>query len=482
MTLNTSQKKNDDLFDDVFSGLKEIQAMNTEQLRQWMTEQPFLPPTLPGGRGMRFITDKGLMAVRELGQKWLAEHPALSGVLTPNAAENMMARVISELLDDAKNLPDETDIKVELYRRLNEKIEESTIREHFYFPACVFEQSDVDTFTIGPINFYRREDWLNAVEKYSGTSQPWKEKVFEVWRSGPSFLDRATGLWFKVAKRIPKKIKVRRSPPFKQEKEVLETIGAAEWVIDVPVEGRDRSRSKDCAEVAALVALESLGLSLDLKNARNLRGPRHQLNRQMTHRLSQNEGRGLNKSWSMDSPHLGGKPGEQATLLRNNRKLRKAVGNALESFIEPSPSGRAPELKRRWVEAMYWYGQARREQSDFIALVKHGIALDVLAKGGRSRGIVTLSCAVLNLTEGDAITSDGRTLRALVEKLYNDGRSQIAHGGRLALLQELPLERQLADMFCGGILVGYVACLDKYTGQDTYKDFLAALPSIRASL
>lgn len=163
----------------------------------------------------------------------------------------------------------------------------------------------------------------------------------------------------------------------------------------------------------------------------------------MSHGLSQYDGLELNRSTSVDVPRVGGRPGAQASLLPETRKLRHAVGDALSAFVDVQSAAPALNLKRRWVEAMYWFGQARREGSDFVALVKLGITLDILAKGGKFRGILTMSGAVLGMKDSDPITSDQRSLKSFVKQLYDDSRSQIAHGGRLALLQELPLERPL---------------------------------------
>jgi hypothetical protein len=261
----------------------------------------------------------------------------------------------------------------------------------------------------------------------------------------------------------------------------MKAVGPAEWVLSVTVQGRDRSRSKECASVAALVALDSVGLPMDMRSARNLGGPGQLVEGRISHGLSQFDGSGLNLSFSLDMPHIGGRPGAQAALLNDTRKLREAVGDALTAFVNVQPHGLAPAMKRRWVEAMYWYGQALRERTEFIALVKIGVALDVLAKGGKFKGILAMACAVLGVQEADSITTDNRTIKSFVKKLYDDGRSRIAHGGSLALLAELPLERHLADSFAARILIDYVACLQKYVGADAYEDFYTALPGIRAT-
>jgi hypothetical protein len=70
---------------------------------------------------------------------------------------------------------------------------------------------------------------------------------------------------------------------------------------------------------------------------------------------------------------------------------------------------------------------------------------DALAKGGKVKGILALTRAIFGKSGNDVIASDSRTLKEVVETLYNDGRSKIAHGGTLALLCELPIELSIAD-------------------------------------
>jgi len=186
-------------------------------------------------------------------------------------------------------------------------------------------------------------------------------------------------------------------------------------------------------------------------------------------------------SSSVDWPRLGGPPGAQADLLSKNTSLRSSVGQAITAFVTVTDTGNAPNLLRRWIEAMYWFGQARHEHNDFIALVKFGIALDVLAKGGSALGILDLCRALFGKQANDVIAPDNRTLKQVVEKVYNEGRSRIAHGGSLALLRELPVELSLADSLTAHSLASYVVYASQYGGPDTYEAFLAAIPALRAA-
>jgi len=431
-----------------------------------------------------------LLSIEKLGRTWHANDAARLRLLSRTAAEELAVYAFGDLLSAAGDLPADADAKSELLRGMEKRLQARTQPEHFYFPARVFDQPEVQTFAIGPVTFYRRVEWLDTVETLAGAPCSWKAEVLDRWTNRQSRLRHilnSLGEWFtgKILKHWPgsslahKLLRLRTHRSYVDE--ILKAVGACEWVMAVAVEGRERSRSSECAFVAGLVALGSLGLPMCASAARNLRGPGHERGPQLQHDLHQRAGQPLSFYLSLDLPRLGGPPGAQAGLLSNMTTLRDAVGRALTAFVNVADTGNAPLLFRRWVEAMYWFWQARREQNEFIALVKLGIALDVLAKGGKAKGILALTRAILGNSDNDVIASDSRTLKEVVETLYNDGRSNIAHGGTLALLCELPIELSIVDSLTAHVLAGYVVYATQYAGADTYEDFLAALPAIRAA-
>lgn len=101
---------------------------------------------------------------------------------------------------------------------------------------------------------------------------------------------------------------------------------------------------------------------------------------------------------------------------------------------------------------MYWYGQALREPMEFIGLVHAGVALDVLARGSYDRGITDLCSRLIDIDPDKAITPNGLSLRKIVQLIYKEGRSQFSHGGRLALLSDLPYGRDAAVYFTSTML------------------------------
>lgn len=488
--MNGNQSSYDDLIQIAVNGLREVQKKNPEELKQWLAKHPLFPSSISVGQdGSVFITYEGYSALKRLGRTWHANDLARSKLLSRAAAEELTVYAFGDLLGSPPKLPDDANAKPELLKCMDRRLQARTRREHFYFPARVFDQPEVQTFNIGPVTFYRRLDWLDEVERVAGSPCCWKNEVLERWTRQPCWWKRTFSAlidWFvrEIVRARPSswlahKLLGRRANRIFVD-DLVKAVGACEWIIAVTVDGRERSRSSECATIAALVALDSLGLSMPLRTARNLRGPGHERGTQLQHDLHQIGGQELGFSISLDLPRLGGPPGSQAGFMSNSTTLRDAVGHALAAFVTVGNVGNSPMLMQRWVEAMYWFGQARRETNEFIVLVKLGIALDVLAKGGRAGGILALTRAVFDKADNDVIASDNRTLKQVVETLYNDGRSKIAHGGTLALLQELPIELTLADNLTARVLAAYVVYAKLHKGNDTYESFLATLPAIRA--
>lgn len=408
-----------------------------------------------GLSGTAPITSDGVAALRELGRLWHSNDSKLRAVLSRKAAQEQAVLAFGELLEARPRLPADVDLKTELLRFLDKRMEIRTRTEHFYFAVRAFEGSDIGKIAVGPVVFFRREEWLDEMERNAGAPFSWKETVLTAWRNNGS----AQGVT--------------------DADDIIRFVGTCDSIASISISGRDRSRSTECAKTAVIVALDSLGLEMSRRQGRNLRGPGDNLERKMDRRISQFDGHGFNGGTSVDLPRIGGPPGWQADYLRDTSELRAAVGVAIDAFVDLQSTAHPPRLMRRWNEAMYWFGQSRREDNDFIALVKVGIAMDVLAKGGKSRGITALVCALHDMKEDDILISDQVTLGRFVKTLYDDGRSKIAHGGELALLNELPLEVALADDFASKVLIGYVMCAAQYNGPDNYEDFLAAAPSLR---
>jgi hypothetical protein len=119
---------------------------------------------------------------------------------------------------------------------------------------------------------------------------------------------------------------------------------------------------------------------------------------------------------------LGGPPGRAATLLSESEQILAAAGIILRRFDGDTSSGKVSRLIERWINALHWYGQALREPSDFMAIVKYGCAIDILTNGeGNLNKIASCAAKAFGCDKDSAITRDGRKLIDIVNAVFNEG-------------------------------------------------------------
>lgn len=453
----------DDLIDKAFGELLRIHQQTDAERTEWLKEMTSLPPTIPLGDGGNVLTTQlGLDSLHEFGRRWRRESEKFKAAIGEKEAAQLTVRVVGEILagvgtDDYSGNPS---IKAVLKDRLRERLEAITGSLSHYFPLQVFD-ANLPSFSVGPVIFLVRLEWLEKVEGRAGRALAWAEAVRNYWSGqGPK----------------------PESPRLKQERmpgmdewtayNTVQSFGESTWAAIVEVPEKERQRSKECSEIAVRVALDSIGLALALDDARGLRGPGDQKQRRIDRHFSQSAGLDISYSSRMDLPRFKTAAENYSAFLEQTEELRGFAGKALHSFIGSGLGSGKDELHRRWVEAMYWYGQAVREPMDFIGLVNVGVTLDVLAKGSKARGITKLCTRLMGVDADTIVTQNGMSVEKLVKAIFDDGRSQFSHGGRLGLLSDLPFPRDVAVEFSSLILSEYAAKLSIYIGPDTYEDFL----------
>ncbi len=253
----------------------------------------------------------------------------------------------------------------------------------------------------------------------------------------------------------------------------MPSVGDCPSVITVSVQGKDVSLSLETARYVARLALDGLALWFG----------RPELLRQLlladeravpvrTRTLTYLDPAGWAAGGTAHPRGWVFEPIDAADFTHRMHVQLSAVGGALQSLVEAVPTRHAPELDRRWLTALFWYGEACREPHTFVAIGKLGVCLDVLSGGGEGEGILAMAT---NLTgnKPDDIVVPGRsmTLRRMVKAIYSDGRSQILHGGRLGLLEPLePILSYASDLARVALQVSVVRLLS-YQGSDEKEAF-----------
>lgn len=454
------------LIEKAINEIAKVQGLSKEEMNQYFQSNAPIPPNIPLGNGnIVFTTQQGVEAIHELGDLWRSESSDRQRRLNLERTHTLALQVFGEALADG--LWDEgfeiNKAHQNLRQRLDKRLAAAGHDVVHSFPCHIFEDTHIGVFDVGPVRFWPRLEWLDQVDKTAGKMTEWVDYVRAAWTKGDTQPDEKT-------------------LPEYHARSVIDGFGGCPWVAVVTVQGNDIGRSKERGHTAVRLAINALGLVLPRKHALNLRGPGDELRATQTITVTQVPGKDISIGHVLDLPHLSGTPDFAKSFLVGSASYREAAGRIIEVIVAISPVGGTQALQRRWCDALFWFGEARRDAADFMALVRYGMTLDILAKGKRAKGITTLLSALLARQPNEPFLKDGTTLRQTVEKIYNEGRSQLGHGGRDALLEDLPFSREGADQIASIALERYALYLNLYTGADTYEDFLQAIPSVASKL
>lgn len=452
-----SQSSYEALMQTALQEIERVQNYSRDEDLAFRRANGLFPPNFPDGEGQAYFTTKeGAEAVRQIGLRWRAESKDRQRRLNEERTEKIVRDVMGEALSSTlwDKRTDPRAAWIDIRDRLEERLLQISRDIEHSFPCQILKDTSVGAFTVGPVTLTPRLAWLDHVETTAGRKPDWVDGVRAIWEG--------------------------KSQPPTDNSHVALNIRAitryfeCPWIVTAHIEGNDIGRSKERGRIAARLAIDALGAVLEHKHALKFRALGDRLSSGMDTTFAQTEG-GFWMGESLDIPGLDGKPGVAQDIVLGTTKYREAAGKAIKSFVSLAPRDK-PALYQRWCDALFWFGEARRDTEEFMALTRYGMALDILAKGGRAGGITTLLSALFEIDPENAFMKDGTSLMKTVERIYNEGRSQFGHGGRPALLEELPFSRLGADTVAMFALERYVLCLAEYNGLDAYEDFLSAIP------
>ena len=464
------EKTLDELLEIATDAVRDLQNYDKDRMAAWLSKQRGFPPLIPLGDGRHVsTTPEGLAALREFGRRWRMSDKSTKAAIREAEAEKLAIGAFGKLLagHGLEHYEGDTPVK-KVQKDLMEKgLADLAGSKLHYLPVRVIDAEQAE-FNIGPVRFVERSAWLDLVESTAGKQLDWVAMVRPFWQNKAPSPPRPGG-----ADGVTHEDWTAYN--------VAGSFGPAKWVAVIDVDGREILPSRECAEIAVRVAVDTLGLALSTVDARSLRGPGDRKDVFLDRHFVQRPNRDLSYSSRIDLPHFAAVPQNYLGFLSHTDELRAFAGAALDSFVDLKSVEPKVALHKRWVEAMYWYGQALREPREFIGLVNAGVCLDILAKGSKARGITSLCSALLGIGPEEIVTDHGWSLEKLVKAIYEEGRSKFSHGGELALLQDLPVGRDTALELAAASLTIYAEKLALYTGQGEYADFLKVLPSLKRS-
>ena len=327
---------------------------------------------------------------------------------------------------------------------LNRLAEEVRVDVDRHIPCTLFHENQlVPAFAVGPVEFLPRADWLDRFVRDRET----RALVAEV-EQGQTTMAEVRG----------QTMEPDSGPAIRDALTAIDFLRGFSWVGTIRAVGHEARQSHRKMSTIVGLAIDAVGLLFLADDARRFtRAGRAHLFGEYRLATTVDGGQFIRGS-SANMPGLGSAPGALAAKIQEEREFLDAAGTILNVYLTSRQKTGAPHLVEAWVNTLYWIGEARREMSDFMAVVKYGCAADMLSgAGGESRAITEFAEAALAPTEAGETHDDALTVGKAVKMVYVEGRSKLAHGETLGLLEDFSERRRVGDTLLANLF--YVVTL-----------------------
>jgi hypothetical protein len=299
-----------------------------------------------------------------------------------------------------------------------------------HIPCHLFHSGQgVAPFSVGPVEFLPRADWL--IRYVKDPAQLHHIQQVESGAMGADdFRERAL------------------APSTGEDLHVAWTVSSSfrnfGWVATIRLRGHELRQSHHKASIIIGLAIDAVGLRFQMEDARRFTkaGRQHLYSE---YRLATSPEGALLGGSSVQLRGLGAKPGALAAKMAAERPFLDAAGKVLDRYVKGRQTGRAPHLVERWANALYWVGEARREASDFMAVVNYGCAADGLSGAGGNAGAMTAFAEAALNPEGKPTPPGSLRIADVVTRVYREGRTKLTHGEMAGLLEDLSEARAIGD-------------------------------------
>lgn len=440
----TPEETADTLVERILTDVLQTAAMPFEEW--WgLSNDPLVPLAIPVEAGRQYkVTQAGVNAAHVLvAQTWRARQD-LRQTLARSEFDQIAFHAIGQtILDCRAHLPEksytpDTEVGPDFYAamvrdfsmNLDRLADAARPDVDRHIPCHLFHGNQaVPAFSVGPIDFLPRADWI--VRYVRDPAQ--LAYIQQVERREISYSD-----FREQALQLSSKRDLRRAW------EILSSLRNFEWVATIRMRGHALNQSHKKASILVGLAIDAIGLRFQAEDAYRFTkaGRQHLFGEE---RLATSPSGGFLRGSSVQMPGLGSAPGALAAKMATERPFLDAAGKVLAAFAAGRQSGRAPHLIERWANALYWVGEARREASDFMAVVDYGCAADGLTGAkGKAAAITSFAEAVFN-PKSEATPPGTLSVAKAVSRVYREGRNKLAHGETAGLFEDLSETRAIGD-------------------------------------
>ena len=419
----------------------------------WALSQfPLVPLAIPASVGREYrVTQAGVNAAYKLTDRVRGDY---SQTIGRKAFDGLSFRAIGQsiqagcarLLEEAGDGDGNGELDQTFYRQLAADFrdilgmlaEGVRVDVDQHIPCTLFhEDQGVPGFPVGPVEFLPRADWIerfvpdggsrdlvNQVERRERTADEVRREALKR-DSGRTVQDALTAVSF---------------------------LHGFAWVGTIRVTSHEIRRSHWKASTIVGLAIDAVGVLFHVSETRRFTraGRAHLL---AEHRLATaaDDGRFIH-GWSAYLPGFGSAPEAIAGTIQAEHGFLDSAGQILEAYLADHQKGGATHLVEAWVNALYWFGEARREVSEFMAVVKYGCAIDVLSgAGGDIKGIRDFSDAALAPGEAEELPDGALSVSQAVDVVYQKGRNKLAHGETPGVLEDLTEQQRIGDFLLANL-------------------------------
>lgn len=442
---------------------------------------------IPTADGSQYpCTHAAADAAHELTAQAWADYPELRQSLTRKAFDRTSFRAVGQTIQESvaalpPNCAGDNFVADEFYaalakdycKNLETLADRVRVDLDRHIPCSLFHRDQiVPAFAVGPVEFRPRLEWVSRF-----VADPPVIDWIEQFDCG------------EITKEdLRRRIHEEQDDTGESEAlEILDFLGAHAWVATVRIEAHEPARSHEKASVIVGLAIDAIGLRFALDDARAfvIAGRQHRFNEA---RLATSTTGSRLRGWSAARRGIGGRPGMLAAKMASEQSFLDEAGTLLSEFLRARGSGRAAHLVERWTNALYWFGEARREASDFMAVVDYGCAADGLSgAGGKVRVMQEFAMAALH-EKGQAAGHLGISAAEAVRRVYAEGRNKLAHGEAYGLFEDLQELRAIGDNLLVALLNQVTPILadalkrcDRILGVDEKHAYQALLVRLKAA-
>ena len=245
----------------------------------------------------------------------------------------------------------------------------------------------------------------------------------------------------------------------------------ASWIAIVDIDGCERSRSAELADLAVDIAIGALQLVVELDQCRLMARISGRTSPPWRGNVLRENGglvagiQNLEAGRCLFGPYL-------VAVVERGKPVLDAAGKCLEGFL--TGEGPIPKLRQAWCDAVYWFHEGLAEPLDSLAVAKLETAVEALLSTGSTslskQRMVQAIHAISGLGPKDQISGRSPTSVEGFVKMLVGARSRVLHGTVSTLLCELAPERMDLAVLVHDLLTYFAQYLEVYSQESSGDD------------